>query len=126
MNLVNEEQLLTALDAQEARAPSLHRLAVEAGALSPETALEVLDLRARGDERAFEVIAQEQYWLTREDLDALYRTRARRRPRLGEVLVRLGYLSREQLQRALETPDLPSGDSMPADSPPSATRERPR
>lgn len=101
MGLVTEDQLLTALDAQESRAPSLTRLAVEAGRLSVESALELMDMRARGDERSFEEIAQEQYWITRKDLEGLYELRAQRRPRLGEILVRLGFITRAQLREAL-------------------------
>lgn len=101
LGLVTEEQLLAALDAQEARAPSLHRLAVEAGALSIQGALEFLEMRARGDERSFELIAQEQLWLTSRDIEGLYRLRAARRPKIGEVLTRLGFVSAAQLQEVL-------------------------
>lgn len=101
MGLVTEEQLLAALDAQETRAPSLHRLAVDAGALSTQAALEFLEMRAQGDERSFELIAQEQLWLTHRDIEGLYKLRAARRPRLGEVLTRLGFITKAQLDRAL-------------------------
>lgn len=104
LGFVTEEQLLAALDAQEARAPSLHRLAVEAGALSVESALEFLERRARGDERSFELIAQEQLWLTQRDIEGLYALRAARRPRLGEVLTRLGFITKAQLEEALRSP----------------------
>jgi hypothetical protein len=101
LGLVTEEQVLEALEAQESRAPSLPRLAVELDAMNHETALALLDLRAAGDERPFEVIAQEHLWLTREDIDQLHAERARRRPRLGDILVRLGHLSRDDLERTL-------------------------
>lgn len=103
MGLVDLDQLLTALAAQESRAPSLHALAVEIGALSRDEALEFLDLRASGDERSFEIVAQENLWLTKRDIETLYQRRASRRPRLGEVLVRLGFLAPVDLERALES-----------------------
>lgn len=99
--LVTPDQLLAALDAQESRAPSLHRLAVEVGVLSTQSALSFLERRARGDERSFEVIAQEQLWLTRRDIEGLYEIRASRRPKLGQVLVRLGFITARDLELAL-------------------------
>ncbi len=102
MGLLSDRQLLEALDAQEAKAPSIPLLAVDLQVMSLEAALALLDRRAEGDERPFEVIALEQFWLTREDIHRLHVARSQRRPKLGDVLVRLGFATREQVEQALD------------------------
>jgi hypothetical protein len=98
---VREDHVLTALERQEQRRPSLPRLAVALGLLSPRAALQLLD-RARAGGRGFLELAEAEGLLKAEQALELAAKHQAAAPQIGALLLEMGALSREELQDHLK------------------------
>lgn len=100
--LAKAETVAKALRVQAQERMPMGELAVRSDVLTDREVSIVLSVQARTPGRLFGEIAVDYGFLTQPEVDGLeVRQRLTRRP-LGEVLVAMGVLGDEQLQRALE------------------------
>jgi len=116
LGLITRHDVETALQTQnfiQVKSDHLADVLVDLGFLDStqyhEVLVAVLDVPATNTEEgkdAFCALAQEKGYITEENIEAARRasaTRERRRKLLGQILVELGVLSSEQLEKVLAT-----------------------
>ena len=103
-NIVREEELLKALDAQKAKQIPLGQLAVQQGFLEAKQLFKILTAqRKQGDGGAnFGAVAVAMGFLTPEKMEQLVKIQTETIGLLGDILVEQGSLSRSELLQALK------------------------
>lgn len=99
-NTVSEQAVLRALGEQQRRRPYIPQLMVEAKCLSGGQALRLCRLADDRQMEFLEVVKQEGL-VTQEQADRIYETWRRSTPKVGEILVEMGVISRATLEEKL-------------------------
>ena len=97
---VNVEQVRAALDLMGAENRSIGELAIE-GQLISKADADKVNAEQRHRDRPFGELAGEMGLLTEEQIDNLVQLQWRTRLRIGQALVRLGYLGKARLEELL-------------------------
>ncbi|MBS7456959.1 chemotaxis protein CheX [Coralloluteibacterium stylophorae] len=97
---ITREQLLAALDAQQASNPLLGELAEQRGLLTATQARRINE-RQRAEDRRFGDIAVEMGLLDAAQVDALVAAQKAQRKLFGEILIEQGTLTRDELEAEL-------------------------
>lgn len=103
-NIVREEDLLKALDAQRAQQIPLGQLAVKEGFLEPKQLFKILTAqREQGNGGGhLGMIAVNMGFMTLERMEALVKMQTETSELLGDILVEQGSLTRSELLLALK------------------------
>lgn len=99
--VITGDQFADAARIRLARTPMLGGLAMRMGLLTMKQCREILTAQADTPEKQFGSLAIEKGFLTREQLNALVVAQMESAPRLGEILVETGAISRSQMLDAL-------------------------
>ncbi|MEO1269882.1 MAG: hypothetical protein AAFX99_17485 [Myxococcota bacterium] len=102
LGYITPNDLFEALNLQQRETPLLSELAVMTGLLTMEQTMFVLDTQLSEPGKDFVTIAQEQALLTHGELAWLAQQQYKKRPRLGELLIREKYVSRLVVRHELE------------------------
>jgi hypothetical protein len=101
---LNEEQLTRSLAEQKRRQVPFGLLAIHSGAMVPDQVQRVLRTQSsRRVWRRFGDLAVELGLLDAESMEALLRSQANSRPRLGELLVDQGLIAGRELAHLLDS-----------------------
>ena len=103
-NIVREEDLLRALDAQKAKRTPLGQLAVKEGFLEPKQLFKILTAqRKQGAEgENLGTVAVQMGFMTPEQMEELVKIQAETNELLCDILVGQGSLTRSELLQALK------------------------
>ena len=99
--IVTAEDVLTALERQRCRQRPIGQIALREGLLRVRDAFRILNEQGRHPGRLFGEVAVELGLMKPEDVESLLTKQRQERPKLGEVLVEMGALSREQMEAEL-------------------------
>jgi hypothetical protein len=99
--LINEQQLLEALEAQRSMRPSIGRIAFERGVLDLDQVVAVMEAQAQSPLR-FCALAVELGYMTTAQRDELLAEQEQGRVPLGQVLASLGTVPADELEAALD------------------------
>jgi len=94
--LVKEDEVSSALEAQRQSKPLIGALAVGMGYMTKMDNLKILMIQNKTEERYGDIAVEKKY-LTREQVEELFRIRGSETTPLGKMLVRQGSISREKL-----------------------------
>jgi hypothetical protein len=100
-NLINPGQLTEALEYQRKNNKVLGELAVEYKLLDRNAVLQILECQL-GQDKDFGKIAVENGFLTGKDLEMLLHLQREKHIYLGEALIRLGAMRRDELEKQLK------------------------
>ena len=100
--VITAEQLVTTIQAQMASRPQIGALAVEAGKLTIKEVFSILRAQADHPERLFGELAVEAGMIEEDDLATLIYRQSMAGASVADLVVELGFASREQVAQHLE------------------------
>ena len=99
--IITADQLVTAMEMQDEQMVPLGVIAMEEGKLSVRDVFSILRVQSDLPNDRFGDIAIDLGLMTKRDLAELLMLQSNRRAKIGDCLTSLGFLSQEQLDKAL-------------------------